>query len=123
VNHGGTNADPRRESPLRGFQRESVRISFGEQLRNAGYRAVQISSFPHRHSAFHVSVGFTEVIDPGGDGFGQAHETHAWAERWLAANGGENDWFLHVNFWDPHTPYDTPLAFGHPFADEPPPAW
>ena len=123
VNHGGTNADPRPEGPTRGFQRESVRRSFGEQFRDAGRRAVSISSFPHRHSAFHVTNGFTETIDPGGDGLGRADEVFAVAERWLGANGREDGWFLHVNLWDPHTPYDTPLAFGHPFADEPAPEW
>jgi choline-sulfatase len=123
VNHGGTNADQLPEGPLRGFQRQSARMSFGEALRNADYRTVQISSFPHRHSAFHVSVGFGEVIDPGGDGSGPTLETHARAEDWLARNGAADSWFMHVNFWDPHTPYDTPLEFGHPFAAHDAPAW
>lgn len=123
VNHGGSNADPRQEGASRGFQSRAVSRSFGEQLRNLGFCVASISSFPHRHSAYHVWNGFTETIDPGGDGLGHAHETHAHAKRWLDANGAEDDWFLHVNFWDPHTPYDTPLEFGHPFADDPAPAW
>jgi arylsulfatase A-like enzyme len=30
---------------------------------------------------------------------------------------------MHVNFWDPHTPYRTPEAYGNPFSGDPPPAW
>jgi len=30
---------------------------------------------------------------------------------------------MQVNFWDPHTPYRTPLAYGNPFEDDPPPDW
>jgi choline-sulfatase len=31
--------------------------------------------------------------------------------------------FLHVNYWDAHTPYRAPAEFGNPFKDEPLPAW
>ena len=37
-------------------------------------------------------------------------------------HGREDNWFLHVNFWDPHTPYRAPAEFGDPFVDEPLPA-
>jgi arylsulfatase A-like enzyme len=30
---------------------------------------------------------------------------------------------LHVNLWDPHTPYRTPAEYGEPFANDPLPAW
>jgi choline-sulfatase len=43
---------------------------------------------------------------------------------WIERNGGKDDnWFLHVNVWDPHTPYRVPLEYGNPFADDPLPAW
>jgi arylsulfatase A-like enzyme len=42
---------------------------------------------------------------------------------WIERNATTDDWFLHVNYWDPHTPYRTPADFGDPFADEPLPAW
>ncbi|EMA37178.1 sulfatase [Halococcus hamelinensis 100A6] len=44
-------------------------------------------------------------------------------EKWLEAHASEEDWYLHVNFWDPHTPYDTPEEYGNPFVDEPAPRW
>ena len=44
-------------------------------------------------------------------------------QRWLQNNGAEDNWFLHVNFWDPHSPYDHPEEYGNPFADEPTEDW
>ena len=38
-------------------------------------------------------------------------------------NARKDNWFLHVNYWDPHTPYRAPAEFGDPFAGEPLPAW
>src|SRR5205807_2097094 len=42
---------------------------------------------------------------------------------WLARNGKADDWFLHLNLWDPHSPYRTPDSFGNPFESAPLPAW
>ena len=42
---------------------------------------------------------------------------------WIKRNAETDDWFLHVNYWDPHTPYRTPGEFGNPFAGDPLPAW
>ena len=30
---------------------------------------------------------------------------------------------LHVNVWDPHTPYRVPESFGDPFRNDPIPSW
>ncbi len=35
----------------------------------------------------------------------------------------DDDWFLHVNVWDPHTPYRTPLDYGNPFEGQPIDPW
>jgi len=42
---------------------------------------------------------------------------------WLDRNGSNDNWYLHVNYWDPHTPYRAPEEFGNPFANDPLPAW
>jgi arylsulfatase A-like enzyme len=52
-----------------------------------------------------------------------AEEVSPVALDWLRRNGQADDWFLHVNFWDPHTPYRAPESFGEPFASDPLPAW
>ncbi len=53
----------------------------------------------------------------------RADEISAVALDWLAREGQQDNWLLHVNLWDTHTPYRTPLAWGNPFADAPLPAW
>ena len=43
--------------------------------------------------------------------------------QWMDANLQRDNWYLHVNLWDPHTPYRVPLDYGEPFKDSPLPAW
>ncbi|MGN1201973.1 MAG: sulfatase, partial [Eubacterium sp.] len=42
---------------------------------------------------------------------------------WLKRNQDKDNWFMHVHFWDPHTPYRAPLEFGNPFEKEPIDSW
>ena len=42
---------------------------------------------------------------------------------WLERKGESDNWFLHINLWDAHTPYRTPLEYGNPFENDPMPAW
>ena len=123
VNHGGTDADPVNEGPERRFWSRLQTESFLWRLKRAGLRTATVSSFAHRHSAFHWLAGFDEAYDVGGFGLETGSEVHALASDWLTRHGAEDDWFLHVHFWDPHTPYRAPAERGEPFADAPPPAW
>ena len=82
-----------------------------------------MSSFAQRHSAYHWYAGFDEAYNVGKFGLETADEVHAIASDWLARNGRSDDWFLHVHFWDPHTPYRAAASYGEPFASEPIPAW
>ncbi len=123
VNHGGTRADIRPEGPGRGFQSRTTLDALPEQLRRAGLRTASISPFPHRHSAYQIWEGFHETIDTGGDGNERSHVVYPEVAAWLERNATRENWFLHVNLWDPHTPYDVPLEYGEPFRDAPPPAW
>jgi choline-sulfatase len=123
VNHGGDYADMPLEGPDRGFRQRVAQESFGSMLRRAGYHTCMISPFPNRHTAYQVSFGFTETYDTGKGGLENADEMYPPAKAWLHANGTKDNWFLHVNFWDPHTPYDHPSEFGNPFADEPIEPW
>jgi choline-sulfatase len=121
--HGGTAADPRPQGPHRLFKSHAAQTALGACLARAGIHPASISSFPARHSAYHVWQGFLEMRDPGDDGNETADEVFALARTWLEANAARDDWFLHVNLWDPHTPYRTPASYGEPFADAPAPAW
>ncbi|MBV7330300.1 sulfatase [Chloroflexi bacterium TSY] len=119
INHGGVYADMPLQGSERGFRSEQSWNSLGSVMRRAGYHAASISPFPRRHSAYQVWNGFTETYDTGGGGLENADEMYPPIQRWLQANGSNENWFLHVNFWDPHTPYDHPEGHGNPFANEP----
>jgi arylsulfatase A-like enzyme len=121
VNHGGTNADPRPVGEDREFAMPMSRLSFPAALGFQGYRTCLVSSFPQRHGAHHVTDGFDEWRDTGGFGSERADVVYDRAEGWLDSHAEEEDWYLHVNFWDPHTPYDTPQEYGNPFEDDPAP--
>lgn len=123
VNHGGTDADPIIDGPGRGFWSTLHQTSIPTRLAGAGLNTVTISSFAARHSAFHWHAGFREAYDIGQFGLEIADDVACIAHDWLDRRGAEDDWFLHVHLWDPHTPYRTPAEYGDPFAGDPLPAW
>lgn len=123
VNHGGSRAEPFPSGAARGRQHPLSASSWPSLLRQAGMWTATVSTFGERHSAYHWYAGFNEVHNLGTGGMETADMVHAVAERWLRRHGRNPDWFLHVHFWDPHTPYRTPQSYGNPFAGQPFPAW
>ena len=123
VNHGGKFADLPLQGENRDFRADIADNTLASVLRKAGYRTASISPFPNRHTAYQVWYGFDETIDTGKCGLENADEMYPPAERWLKANGQQDNWFLHLNFWDPHTPYDHPEEYGNPFENEPIEDW
>lgn len=123
VNHGGVCADLQPEGRDRDFRSKPAYNSFGSLLTQSGYWTASISPFPRRHSAYQMTYGFNETIDTGRGGMENADEIFAQVQRWAAYRVKHDNWFLHVNMWDPHTPYDTPASFGNPFKDEPVDGW
>ena len=123
VNHGGAYADLPLQGAGRGFRTSFAETSLASVLRRAGYHTASISPFPNRHTAYQIWYGFTETYDTGGGGYENADDIYPHARAWLERHGGQEDWFLHVNFWDPHTPYDHPESHGNPFADRPTEGW
>jgi len=123
VNHGGTDADPAIDGAERQFHSHLHVDSFPNRLKAAGLKTVTVSSFAHRHSAFHWHAGFDETYNVGKYGMETADEVYAIAADWLRRHGREDDWFVHVHLWDPHTPYRAAATYGEPFKDAPCPAW
>ncbi|MEM9775190.1 MAG: sulfatase [Chloroflexota bacterium] len=123
VNHGGLFADLPPQGETRRFRSDFADNTLASVLRRAGYHTASISPFPNRHTAYQIWYGFTETYDTGKGGLENADEMYPPAKDWLERNGQNDNWFLHVNFWDPHTPYDHPAEYGHPFADEPIEDW
>jgi arylsulfatase A-like enzyme len=119
VNHGGTAADIRRVGPERGFRWGTERNSWIAALRETGLYCASFSPFAERHSAWWFYHGFNEMHNTGKGGGEIASEVVPKAVDWLQRRDGEDYWFLHVNVWDPHTAYRTPMEFGNPFEGEP----
>ena len=123
VNHGGVYADLPLEGVDRGFRSEFAETTLASTLRQVGYHTLSISPFPNRHTAYGAWYGFSETHDTGRGGLENADEIYPVAKNWLQRNGQSDNWFMHVNFWDPHTPYDHPVEYGNPFTEEPISAW
>ncbi len=123
VNHGGLNADMRPEGASRGFRDRMAFESLPAVLRRAGFKTATVSPFAERHGAWWFYAAFTEMYNPGKGGMESAEEVTPLALDWIRRHGAEENWFLHVNYWDPHTPYRAPEEFGNPFKDAPLPAW
>jgi arylsulfatase A-like enzyme len=123
VNHGGVCADLPPQGRDRDFRSRSAEDALGSLLTRCGYWTASVSPFPRRHSAYQMTYGFNETIDTGKGGLENADEIFAEVEPWLKRRAVRDHWFLHVNLWDPHTPYDTPASFGNPFEGDPIAAW
>lgn len=123
VGHGGTAGDMRRDGASRGFSDRLKTESLPWMFRKLGYKTASISTFAERHSVWTFNAGFNEIFNNGGQGGETAEQVLPIAQKWLKDNAGKEDWFLHLNFWDPHTPYRTPVEMGNPFAKDPMPEW
>lgn len=123
VGHGGSAADPYIEGAERGFRDRLAGDSLPGLLRSAGFKTATVSPFGERHSAWWFYAGFNEMHNTGKTGNESAEDITPTAVKWIKDNAAEDNWFLHVNYWDPHGPYRAPADFGNPFADEPLPEW
>jgi choline-sulfatase len=124
VGHGGTASQPKVQGPeLRHFRDRFDEEGLARQFQKLGCHTTMISPFGQRHAAHWIYAGFHEVHNTGLAGMESAEQVQPVVEEWLRRNAARDHWFLHVNFWDPHTPYRVPAAYGHPFAGEPLPSW
>lgn len=123
VGHGGTAADRRLTGAPRDFTDVIDENCFHNIFRRAGMHTASISTFPERHSSWWFNAGFNECYNVGNRGIESGEKVLPVALDWLNRNGEKDNWFLHVHFWDPHTPYRAPAEFGNPFADEPLETW
>jgi arylsulfatase A-like enzyme len=123
VGHGGTAADLRLTGKSRDFEDAQYKTFWVNLIRRGGYHTVSISPFAERHSAYWFYAPFKEIYNTGKKGMEIAAAVEPYAEKWLKERGKEDNWFLHINTWDPHTPYRVPKAYGDPFKDDPPPSW
>ena len=123
VGHGGTCADVRIVGRDRNFNTRAQQPGFIDCLRHQGLYPVSISPYAERHSAWWFYAGWREMVNTGKCGGESAEEVMPYALDWIRRNAERDDWVLHVNIWDPHTPYRAPEDFGDPFRDDPVDPW
>jgi choline-sulfatase len=122
VGHAGRHA--RGIYPGDGHVTDPDRYPLAMALSRAGYLSATFTTFHQRHLAWRFCAGWDEIhrfASTIGDEV--ATELESPAIDWLTRNGGREDWFLHLHFWDPHVPYNTPIEYGNPMADYPAPAF
>lgn len=117
VGHGGTAADPKRQGASRDFRSVYEEQSLPRKLQIAGYHTAMISPFGQRHAAHQFYAGYSEIHNTGKGGMESAEQVTPVIDKWMNDNAAKDDWYLHVNFWDIHTPYRVPAGYGEPFAD------
>jgi arylsulfatase A-like enzyme len=113
----------RLEGWRRGFRDRLASESLPALLRSVGFRTATISPFAERHGAWWFYAGFSEMYNTGMGGMESAEHVTPTVLDWIERNAQEDNWFLHVNYWDPHTPYRAPPEFGNPFEGGPLPDW
>ena len=84
-------------------------LSF-RHLLEGGVRTATVTSFSQRHLAYHFTASFQEHVQPTANTGSLANEDAAdvtdAALTWLDSHAAEDDWLLHVNYWDVHHPYE-----------------
>lgn len=123
VGHGGTAADPKREGHGRSFRSCYEEQSLPRVLQQAGYHTAMVSPFGQRHAAHHYYAGFNDIHNTGMCGMESAEDVQPVIEKWLVDHAEADNWYLHINYWDIHTPYRVPEAYGNPFEQEPIADW
>lgn len=123
VGHGGTAADPKRQGARRDFRSCYEEQSLPRKLQYAGYHTAMISPFGQRHAAHQYYAGYNEIHNTGQGGAESAELVTHVIDHWMKDNAAGDDWYLHVNFWDIHTPYRVPASYGEPFANVPLPPY
>ena len=124
VGHGGTASQPKTQGPeWRTFRDTFSARGLAGHLQKLGFHTAMISPFGARHAAHWFYAGFKEIHNPGKMGNESAEEVMPIVDRWLTEWVAKDKWYLHINFWDPHTPYRVPMEYGEPFAKDPIPEW
>jgi arylsulfatase A-like enzyme len=97
---------------------------FMRHLLQHGYKTVSFSSFLDRHQALWFGAGWSELhtftLKQGNE---DANEVNEAVLPWLEKHAHEEDYFLHVHYWDPHRHYTMPASWARKFAKDSPPAW
>ena len=103
VGHFGDDARFRLDA---GHGPQPGRPLLGQALNAAGYTCAAVSSFAERHRAYYFMGNFRENVQVTPDiGDEPADMITDAALDWIGRHRDEENWYLHVTYWDPHTDY------------------
>lgn len=90
------------------------------RLRENGVETVSFTNFHFRHCAVWFALGWTELHSPNlKSGNETAEEVNAPVMQWLRQNATQDDYFLHINYWDPHRIYRMDASWADRFKGYP----
>lgn len=93
---------------------------FTRYLREADHRTITFSSFGDRHHAWWFFAGWNEVhTHTLKGGTEDADEVNKAVLPWIKEHGAEENYFLHIQYWDPHAAYTYPKEYKEQFVDAP----
>ncbi|WP_252699854.1 sulfatase family protein [Natronosalvus vescus] len=118
----------RYDEPGDGHDPGADRMPAFRYLAENGVYTASVSQFSQRHLAYHFSANFQESIMPtataGGPAVEDCSDVTPVVESWLDRHATDDDWLLHVNYWDVHHPYLGIEEFVDPVRESgPPPSW
>lgn len=122
IGHFGEAARMRLEA---GHGNEPERPMLGQRLQEHGYYTAAVSMFAERHRAYWFLSNFRESIratptltdEP-------AEAINRVGLDWIRRHADEDNWYLHLTYWDPHTEYIQPYEWTERAAAAgPAPAW
>jgi len=94
------------DEPGEGHAQDPDRPLAFRYLSENGVHTASVSGFSKRHLAYHFGASFRESIQPTASTGGETVEdVTPVALDWLERHASEDDWLLHVNYWDVHHPY------------------
>ncbi|WP_165423408.1 sulfatase family protein [Ktedonosporobacter rubrisoli] len=104
----------------RGHFHDPTRPMWMRYLQKAGWETVCFSGFGQRHLAWWFFSGFTQNFGNQLPGESEtADEVTEKVLHWLQQNGTTDNWFMHVNYWDVHHPYEAPERYFQRIRDLP----
>lgn len=104
---------------------EPDRPLLGQVLQFGGYHTAAISVFAERHRAYYFHGNFRESIRATANwGDEDAADVNRAAIDWIRRHADQDNWYLHLTYWDPHTDYTHPPEWTERMAASgPAPAW
>ncbi len=124
VAHHGVGERFRYDEIYRGHWRDMERPMLPMHLWQHGFKTVSFSCFADRHNAWWFTPGWQELHTfTRKRGQERADEVNAAFLPWLRQHGQEDNWFIHLHYWDPHSHYRVPEEWVEKFRDVPGPDW